>query len=398
MAESLKTWQTLIPSLSEAQRRWYVGQKALELGRGGIEQIHALTGISRTTIIRGIQEVKRGKPLKLGGRVRKRGGGRKAIESVDAEMVEAINEILEESTAGNPMSLLKWTSKTCRSISDELKKRKFDVSHTTVCRLLHEQGYTLQSNRKEKEGSSHPDRNAQFNYIGEQAQDFMSRKCPVISVDTKKKERVGEFKNPGQAWKRKGEATIVNTHDYPHLGIGTAVPYGAYDIARNEGFVNVGLSHDTAEFAVESIRQWWRAFGKKHYPKTRELLICADSGGSNAARSRLWKAKLQEFADQSGIAITVAHYPPGTSKWNKIEHRMFSFISLNWKGKPLVNYETVVNLIGATKTRKGLQIKARLDRRSYEKGKKVPDEIIDNLEIEYHSDFPAWNYTIRPRA
>lgn len=398
MAESLKTWQTLIPSLSEAQRRWYVGQKALELGRGGIEQIHALTGISRTTIIRGIQEVKRGKPLKMGGRVRKRGGGRKAIESVDAEMVEAINEILEESTAGNPMSLLKWTSKTCRSISDELKKRKFDVSHTTVCRLFHEQGYTLQSNRKEKAGSSHPDRNAQFNYIGEQAQDFMSRKCPVISVDTKKKERVGEFKNPGQAWKRKGEATIVNTHDYPHLGIGTAVPYGAYDIARNEGFVNVGLSHDTAEFAVESIRQWWRAFGKKHYPKTRELLICADSGGSNAARSRLWKAKLQEFADQSGIAITIAHYPPGTSKWNKIEHRMFSFISLNWKGKPLVNYETVVNLIGATKTRKGLQIKARLDRRSYEKGKKVPDEIIDNLEIEYHSDFPAWNYTIRPRA
>jgi transposase len=397
MAESLKTWQTLIPSLSEAQRRWYVGQKALELGRGGIEQIHALTGISRTTIIRGIQEVKRGKPLKMGGRVRKRGGGRKAIESVDAEMVEAINEILEESTAGNPMSLLKWTSKTCRSISDELKKPKFDVSHTTVCRLLHEQGYTLQSNRKEKAGSSHPDRNAQFNYIGEQAQDFMSRKCPVISVDTKKKERVGEFKNPGQAWKRKGEATIVNTHDYPHLGIGTAVPYGAYDIARNEGFVNVGLSHDTAEFAVESIRQWWRAFGKKHYPKSRELLICADSG-SNAARSRLWKAKLQEFADQAGIAITVAHYPPGTSKWNKIEHRMFSFISLNWKGKPLVNYETVVNLIGATKTRKGLQIKARLDRRSYEKGKKVPDEIIDNLEIEYHSDFPAWNYTIRPRA
>jgi transposase len=398
MAESLKTWQTLIPSLSQAQRRWYVGQKALELGRGGIEQIHALTGISRTTIIRGMQEVKRGKPLKMGGRVRKRGGGRKAIESVDAEMVEAINEILEESTAGNPMSLLKWTSKTCRSISDELKKRQFDVSHTTVCRLLHEQGYTLQSNRKEKEGSSHPDRNAQFNYISEQAQDFMSRKCPVISVDTKKKERVGEFKNPGQAWKRKDEATIVNTHDYPHLGIGTAVPYGAYDIARNEGFVNVGLSHDTAEFAVESIRQWWRAFGKKHYPKTRELLICADSGGSNAARSRLWKAKLQEFADQSGIAITVAHYPPGTSKWNKIEHRMFSFISLNWKGKPLVNYETAVNLIGATKTRKGLQIKARLDRRSYEKGKKVPDEIIDNLEIEYHSDFPAWNYTIRPRA
>jgi hypothetical protein len=190
----------------------------------------------------------------------------------------------------------------------------------------------------------------------------------------------------------------VNTHDYPHLGIGTAVPYGAYDIARNEGFVNVGLSHDTVEFAVESIRQWWRAFGKKHYPKTRELLICADSGGGNAARSRLWKAKLQEFADQSELAITVAHYPPGTSKWNKIEHRMFSFISLNWKGKPLVNYETVVNLIGATKTRKGLQIKARLDRRSYEKGKKVPDEIIDNLEIEYHSDFPAWNYTIRPRA
>ena len=398
MAESLKTWQTLIPSLSEAQRRWYVEQKALELGRGGIEQIHALTGISRTTIIRGMQEVKRGKPLKMGGRVRKRGGGRKAIESVDAEMVEAINEILEESTAGNPMSLLKWTSKTCRSISDELKKREFDVSHTTVCRLLHEQGYTLQSKRKEKAGSSHPDRNAQFNYIGEQAQDFMSRECPVISVDTKKKERVGEFKNPGQAWKRKGEATIVNTHDYPHLGIGRAVPYGAYDIARNEGFVNVGLSHETAEFAVESIRQWWRAFGKKHYPKTRELLSCADSGGSNAARSRLWKAKLQEFADQSGIAITVAHYPPGTSKWNKIEHRMFSFISLNWKGKPLVNSETVVNLIGATKTRKELQIKARLDRRSYEKGKKVPDEIIDNLEIEYHSDFPAWNYTIRPRA
>jgi len=395
--KNLKTWKSLIPSLSEAQKRWYIGQKAIELGRGGIAQMHSLTGLSENTIIRGMREVKRGKPEKMGARARNRGGGRKRIDTTEPDVSALLHEILDESTAGDPMSPIKWTRKSCRTIEQELRRKKIDVSYPTVCRLLHESGYTLQSNRKDKEGKSHPDRDLQFRFIAGQASVFLDTGRPVISVDTKKKERVGEFKNAGETWRTKGTPEKVNVYDFPNLAIGTAVPYGTYDVARNEGFVNVGMSHDTAEFAVESIRQWWKLVGKKHYSKTKELLICADGGGSNSSASRRWKVNLQKFSDATGLKVTVCHYPPGTSKWNKIEHRMFSFISMNWRGKPLVSYETVVNLIGATKTAKGLQVRARLDRQTYEKGIKATDEEMESLAIQRLEPFPRWNYIISPR-
>lgn len=393
----LKTWQTLIPSLSEAQKRWYIAQKALELGRGGIARMHELTGVSQTTIIRGIREIKKGKPQKMADRTRLQGGGRKTIQSKQPDVVKSLLEILEESTAGDPMSPLRWTRKTCRTIADEMASKKTQISYRTVCRLLHDEGYSLQGNRKDKEGASHPNRDNQFQIIGDEAKDFLSKNLPVISVDTKKKEQVGEFKNPGKTWTRKGMAEKVNVYDYPNLGIGVAIPYGTYDVGRNEGFVNVGMSHDTAEFAVESIRQWWKRVGQKHYKKTKKLLICADGGGSNGSIRRGWKINLQNFSDESGLEISVCHYPPGTSKWNKIEHRMFSFISMNWKGRPLVSYETVVNLIGSTKTRKGLQVKARIDRKVYKRGIKTSDEEMKNISIDYWEPFPKWNYTIYPR-
>lgn len=394
---SLKNWQSLIPSLSEAQKRWYVGLKAIELGRGGIARMHSLTGLAENTIIRGIREVKQGKPEKMGQRVREKGAGRQPIDRMEPDVLDAIQKIVDESTAGNPMSPIKWTRKSCRTIEEELKRKKIQVSYPTVCSLLHDTGYTLQSNRKDKEGKSHPDRDLQFRFISEQASKFLDSGRPVISVDTKKKERVGDFKNAGKTWRRTGTAEKVNVYDFPNLAIGTAVPYGAYDVARNEGFVNVGTSYDTAEFAVESISQWWKLVGKQHYSKAKELLICADGGGSNSSASRRWKVNLQKFSDATNLTITVCHYPPGASKWNKIEHRMFSFISMNWRGKPLVSYETVVNLIGTTKTAKGLQVRARLDRRIYKKGIKTPDEEMENLSIERLEPFPRWNYTVFPR-
>lgn len=396
-AKIQKTWLSLIPSLSEAQKRWYVAQKAIELGRGGVARMHDLTRLSQTTIIKAIREIKQGKPLKMNDRVRIRGGGRKTIESDNFEVVKALRKILDENTAGDPMSPLKWTNKTCRIISEELTKKKLDVGYQTVCRLIREEGYTLQGNRKDKEGKSHPSRNEQFLYINDRVKSFMGRGSPVISVDSKKREQVGNFKNAGKTWKKKGKADRVNAYDFPSLADGTAVLYGAYDTARNEGLVNVGVSYDTAEYAVESIRQWWKLFGKKYYSKSEELLICADGGGSNGSRNRAWKNNLQKLSDQFHLTITVCHYPPGTSKWNKIEHRMFSFISMNWRGKPLINYETVVNLISSTTTRKGLLVRAELDKNTYERGIKVSDEEIEDLEIMLHERFPGWNYTILPR-
>jgi hypothetical protein len=295
------------------------------------------------------------------------------------------------------MSPIKWTRKSCRTIQEELHRQKIEASHATICRLLHESGYTLQSNRKDKEGKSHPDRDQQFRFIASTASAFLADGRPVISVDSKKKERVGDFKNAGKTWRRKGTAEKVNVYDFPNLAIGTAVPYGTYDVARNEGFVNVGTSSDTAAFAVESIRQWWKHVGQKHYSKTKEILICADGGGSNGSTNRRWKINLQEFSDETGLVINVCHYPPGASKWNKIEHRLFSFISMNWRGKPLVSFETVVNLIGATKTAKGLQVRARLDRKVYEKGIKTPDEDMEKLAIARLEPFPKWNYVLQPR-
>jgi hypothetical protein len=307
-------------------------------------------------------------------------------------------EIVSETTAGDPMSQLRWTSKSTRTIARELSNCGHPIDHVTVGRCLSDLGYSLQANVKAKEGRQHSQRDAQFRYLNRQAKAFIRAGDPVISVDTKKKELVGEFRNPGRTWRRSRKPVRVNVHDFPHLGKGRAVPYGAYDIARNRAVVNVGTSNDTAEFAVESIRRWWRLDGRRAYHKAPRLLICADSGGSNGPRLRAWKLGLQGFADEIGVPITVCHYPPGTSKWNKIEHRLFSFISINWRGRPLVNYETVVNLIGATKTGAGLHVKAVLDTKDYEKGVKVEDEELRMVRLRRHALHPDWNYTIHSRS
>jgi len=393
MAMADKHFMTILDTLSEAQSRWYVAREAVALGRGGIKAMEGLTGISRPTILRGIRELQQG-DLPPEGRIRRPGGGRKRLEQGDRGLIRALEHIMEENTAGDPMSHLRWTNKSTTAIAEELTRQGHPVSHETVRRRLGELGYSLQANRKNKEGLSPPERDAQFRYINRTVKGFLARGEPVISVDSKKKERVGNFKNAGKTWRVKGGPTEVNVYDFPRLGKGTAVPYGAYDVERNAGFVNVGISSDTAEFAVESLRRWWKLDGRPHYPQATSLLICADSGGSNSSRSRAWKYHLQRFADEFGLSVTVCHYPPGTSKWNKIEHRMFSFISLNWRGKPLVSYEMVVNLIGGTRTRAGLRIKARLDPRQYSKGVKITDEQMERIHVKLHTTHPQWNYTI----
>ena len=319
------------------------------------------------------------------------------MEAADPRFARALERLMEENTAGDPMSLLRWTNKSTARIAAELTRQGHRASDETVRRRLRELGYSLQANVKTLEGSSPPERDAQFRYINARVRQFLARGEPVLSVDTKKKERVGAFKNPGRTWRPQGTPQAVNMYDFPALGIGTAIPYGAYDVQRDEGFVNVGMTHDTAEFAVESLRRWWRLFGRKHYPRARALLVCADGGGSNGSRNRAWKYFVQHLADELGLRVTVCHYPPGTSKWNKIEHRMFSFISLNWKGQPLVSYETVVNLIGATRTRAGLRVTAKLDARVYEAGLKIPEEEMKRINLKPHEVHPAWNHTISPR-
>lgn len=389
-----KYFMRLLDTMNEAQARWYVAREAVARGRGGIKAMEKLTGLSRPTILRGIRELGRG-DLPPAGRIRRPGGGRKRLEQSDRGLTQALERIMEENTAGDPMSHLRWTNKSTTAIAAELTRQGHPVSHETVRQRLGELDYSLQANRKDKEGLSPPERDAQFRYINRQVKAFLARGEPVLSVDAKKKERVGNFKNAGKTWRPQGRPAQVNVYDFPHLGKGKAVPYGAYDVERNAGFVNVGMSGDTAEFAVESLRRWWRLDGRHHYPRAKALLISADSGGSNASRSRGWKYHLQQFANEFGLSVTVCHYPPGTSKWNQIEHRMFSFISINWRGKPLVSYETVVNLIGGTRTRTGLRIKARLDPRRYEKGLKITDEQMEDIHIEPHRMHPQWNYTIR---
>jgi hypothetical protein len=391
-------FRKVLVTLNEAQRRWLVGREALRCGRGGIQRMMETSGLSKPTILKGIHEL-RGKRKLAGeeGRVRKPGGGRKPIEEHDPEVTRLLEEVMDESTVGDPMSPLKWNSKSTYQIQQYLASQGHPVSEDTVQRRLRMMEYSLQANRKDKEGASHADRDRQFRYLSESAKRFLARGEPVISVDTKKKERVGNFKNNGRKWRKKGQSPKVSVHDFPSLAKGTAIPYGAYDVHRNEGMVNVGMTHDTAEFAVESIRRWWRQFGARHYPGARRLLICADSGGSNSARSRAWKYYLQEFSDQAGLEIVVGHYPPGTSKWNKIEHRMFSFISMNWKGEPLVSFETVVNMISATKTSQGLRVKAVLDRGRYETGVKISDDQMKELKLRPHQQNPEWNYSLLPR-
>ncbi len=391
-----RRWVKVLSTLNEAQARWFVADKALDLGRGGISRLSRVTGMSRTTITKAIGEVRGRGALKPAaqGRVRREGGGRKLVEESDPEVKKLIMGIVEETTAGDPQSPLRWTSKSTRTIAEELARRGHSIDAVTVGRCLNDLGYSLQANVKTREGPQHAERDKQFRYISRLVKAYMKAGDPVISVDTKKKELIGEFGNSGRTWRPQGEPVKVNVHDFPSLGSGKAVPYGAYDIAQNRAVVNVGVSHDTAEFAVESIRRWWRLDGRRLYRDACRLLICADSGGSNGNRLRAWKLGLQDLADEIAMPITVCHYPPGTSKWNKIEHRLFSFISLNWRGQPLVNFETVVNLIGATKTRTGLHVKALLDTGTYPKGVKVDDDEMNNIRLRRHKLHPKWNYTI----
>ena len=349
--------------------------------------------MSHHTVIKGMREIKdeKRKPVT---RLRKEGGGRKKIVIKNPLIKNSIEDILEENTAGDPMSKLKWTNKSTYSIANELENHGQNISEDTIGRVIRQLGYSLQANIKSKESGSSEERDSQFRYINKQVKRFTKKNIPIISVDTKKKELVGNFKNPGRRWMKKGEAEIVNVYDFEYLAKGKAIPYGIYEVLKNNGFVNVGMSHDTSEFAVESIRQWWKNIGKKNYQNAKELLICADGGGSNASRSKLWKFYLQKFANKTGLKITVCHFPPGTSKWNKIEHKMFSFISMNWRGKPLKNYQLIINLIEGTTTRKGLKIKAKIDKKIYALGKKISESEFEKINIQEHKINSKWNYTI----
>lgn len=394
-----KRWLKVFGTLNEFQARLFLADKALDLGRGGISRISQLTGVSRTTITKAVQELQGRKALCVppGGGARQAGGGRKKLEQVDPRLCQDLRRIVEESTAGDPMSLLRWTRKSTRTIAEELNRLGHSIQADTVGRLLEDMDYTLQLNRKVKEGPQHPDRDGQFRYINQQVNAFRRGGDPVISVDAKKHELIGPFKNAGRTWRRKGRPKPVNAYDFPSWAKGKGIPYGAYDEAHNEAVVNVGVTHETAEFAVASIRRWWALAGRQRYPRARKLLICADAGGSNGYRLRAWKFQLQQLADKLTIPITVCHYPPGTSKWNKIEHRLFSFISLNWKGQPLVSYEAVVNLIGGTTTKTGLKVTATLDPNYYETGVEVTPSEMEQVQLQRHRKFPDWNYTISPR-
>jgi transposase len=384
----------VLPFLDEKQRRVLVASEAKAYGRGGVQTVARITGISRQTIYHGLADLAKGE---VSDRVRRPGGGRKKLRVQSPRLLDEIEEILGEATRGDPESPLRWTSKSVRNVERRLVESGYSISYRTVARILNELEYSLQANRKTSEGmKDHPDRDQQFRYINEQAKRFLRKSQPVISVDTKKKELVGNYKNGGREWQKKGRAVEVLIHDFPDPTVPKAVPYGIYDIGGDAGWVSVGIDADTAEFAVESIRQWWRWMGKKRYPTAKDLLICADSGGSNGYRSHLWKRELHKLANQQKMRITVCHFPPGTSKWNKIEHRLFSFISMNWRGRPLTDYQTIVNLIASTTTKTGLTVKARLDTNRYRRGIKVSAEELSSIMLEPHKFHGEWNYTIRP--
>ena len=389
-------WLTTLKGCNEVQRRRLAGVKALQIGWGGVSYVCNLAKMSPNTVRKGIQEVKSGRAEKS-KKLRKDGGGRKKLSDKNPRIEKVLERIMNDATAGDPMRVLKWTHKSTYAIAEALKEKRFSISEDTVGRMLKSKKYSLQANKKRYEGKSHPDRDAQFHYINNQAKDFLKKRQPVISVDTKKKELVGNFKNSGRTWRKKGTPEEVNVYDFPTLAEGKVIPYGTYDINLNKGFVNVGITSDTSEFAVESIRQWWKQLGKKHYPKAKELLITADSGGSNGYRNRGWKYFLNRLSNETGLKIKVLHFPPATSKWNKIEHRMFSFISQNWRGKPLISYQVIINFIKNTKTETGLEIFARLDKNMYQKGKKFSDEEMEKINIRYHNFHPEWNYTITPK-
>ena len=390
-----KRFLALSRLLDERSRRLVAGAESLALPRGGISAVSRATGISRPVIRQGIAELKNPKTA-LQGRVRRPGGGRKKIAERDATVLADLEKLVEPVTRGDPESPLRWTCKSVRRLAAELGKQGHVISYPVVAELLRELGYSLQANRKTTEGDGHPDRNAQFEYINRKVQRFLASKQPVISVDTKKKELVGDFKNGGRELRPQGKPEKVRVHDFLIPELGRATPYGIYDLAQNTGWVSVGVDHDTASFAVESIRRWWQSMGHSVYPKAHRLLITADAGGSNGPRLRLWKVELQKLADETGLRIAVSHFPPGTSKWNKIEHRLFSFISQTWRGKPLLSFEVIVNLIAATTTTKGLKVHAELDSGTYPAGTKIDDQELAGVRLrrdKFHGD---WNYEIHP--
>jgi len=385
---------SVLPHLDERQRRLVAAAEARSLGYGGIATVAELSGISRVTLHKALAELDED-PLPEGW-IRKTGGGRKTVQHHDPKLIFALERLIDPVTRGDPMSPLRWTCKSTRQLARTLTEQEHPVSHTRVAQLLDDLGYSLQGNAKTIEGNQHADRNAQFEYINRTSAAALRRKTPVISVDTKKKELVGQYRNPGRERQPKGRPVPIQVHDFKDPKVGKAIPYGIYDIARNQGWVNVGCDHDTATFATESIRRWWRSMGRRGYPAADQLLICADGGGSNGYRVRLWKVELQQLADELGMEITVCHFPPGTSKWNKIEHRLFSHITMNWRGRPLMSHEVVVSLIGATKTETGLKVKARLDTGTYPLRVKVSDEELAQVDIQPHTFHGEWNYTIQP--
>ncbi len=392
---TMEKYNRISDSLDELSRRLWAANESLSIGYGGIEIVSRATGLSRPTIHNGIIELEG--HLYPVGRTRKTGGGRKDLTAIQPDMILKLKALVDPSIAGNPQSSVLWISRSLRHLEKEMKACGYTVSYKKIGNILHDEGFSLKGNRKTREGKNNPDRNEQFQHISDTAASFLSSDDPVISVDAKKKELIGNFKNNGKEWKAPGNVDEVNVYDFLSDAEGKAIPYGVYDIKANEGWVNIGIDHDTAEFAVESIRRWWKLLGKRRYPDAHRLMIAADGGGSNGSRVKLWKIELQKFADEAHLNITVCHYPPGMSKWNRIEHRMFSYITINWRGKPLRSYETIIELIGNTTTKNGLKISADMDSGLYEKGKVVTDEELGKINLirdEFHGD---WNYTIGSR-
>ena len=392
-----RKFKGLSSALDERSRRLWVATEARAIGHGGIALVAEATGVSRSTISRGLRELDAGEVIEE-GRVRRAGAGRKKVEENDVTLLADLDALLDMSVSGDPQSPLRWTSKSVRKLAEQLTSMGHEISHTTVAELLHAAGYSLQANRKAKEGRSHPDRNAQFEYINRRVKAHQRRGQPVISVDTKKKELVGDFRNAGREWRPEGHPERVKVHDFKIPELGKAIPYGVYDLTRNAGWVSVGIDHDTASFAVQSIRRWWQTMGRGTYPKATSLLITADGGGSNGSSNRLWKWELQKFANSVNLNVNVCHFPPGTSKWNKIEHRMFSYITMNWRGRPLTSLAVIVSLIAGTRTQQGLRIRCELDERSYPRGREVTPAQLASVDLRPDAFHGEWNYAIRRRA
>jgi hypothetical protein len=385
--------------MDERLRRQWAAAEARDLGWGGVTAVSLATGLSRTTITAGLRELDLPARRRAAeaARVRRPGGGRHCLTQTDGGLLAALEALIEPTTRGDPESPLRWTCKSLRRLAEELTGQRHPISPNSVAALLHEAGYSLQANRKTREGASHPDRNAQFEHINAWVRQFQERGQPAISVDTKKKELVGDFRNAGREWRPQGRPEEVRVHDFLDKTLGKAIPYGVYDLLNNQGWVSVGIDHDTAQFATNSIRRWWREMGRRRFPRASQLLITADGGGSNSSRCRLWKVSLQALADDLGLELQVCHFPPGTSKWNKIEHRMFSFITQNWRGRPLASHEAIVNLIASTTTRAGLVVKAALDTEHYDTAIKVADAELARLRLTPLPFHGEWNYTIAPK-